>query len=549
MTGRDGRRGKEHSGGIPWRACKSERAQNRTPQWVEVDSSPQTSWTVRNWAAGAVPQEVPPSTMTTKAQSYLMSSAEVSTMAATNNLPVTIGGVATGALYDPQGNLTQLFGTPGQSTSLVTMTYDTLGRVATLGDTANATSQAYLYDDEGLRIKAVDLKSGLTTYNIYNEARQLVATYTRVGSGSLTWKRDILYVGARELAEVSATGTAVVLTDHLGTPRYSWNGSGIPTKQKFLPFGESLAPADDSAKFAKGFTNHEQTDSSGLVYMQARFYAPMYGRFLSPDPARDQHFEQTQSWNIYSYVRNMPTMSIDPTGMLTAAQLAAWSRDGDSALYGTPDGGPGYAASSNYGTTAQTSGIIASGFSLSGLNGQAFAAPGGVFIKGADLASSSFVSANNNGRVDLNNLASVSGANFEMKDGAANTFMATQSAANLYNTAAAYGKAFPGSDKLVVTDAGTASGAPAKGHDTHNGSAVDVRYQDANGRNIQSGFASAGMADVGRMSRLVSIAKSNGFSYNLSSRPADFRTSSASQKVYNNHRDHLHMGKHLYETP
>lgn len=67
--------------------------------------------------------------------------------------------------------------------------------------------------------------------------------------------------------------------------------------------------------FAKGFTNHEQTDPSGLIYMQARFYLPWYGRFASPDPARDQHFELTQSWNIYSYVRNNPTMCIDPTGM------------------------------------------------------------------------------------------------------------------------------------------------------------------------------------------------------------------------------------------
>ena len=50
-------------------------------------------------------------------------------------------------------------------------------------------------------------------------------------------------------------------------------------------------------------------------HMQARFYAPWYGRFLSPDPARDQHFEDTQSWNIYSYVRNQPTMFGDPTGM------------------------------------------------------------------------------------------------------------------------------------------------------------------------------------------------------------------------------------------
>ena len=52
-------------------------------------------------------------------------------------------------------------------------------------------------------------------------------------------------------------------------------------------------------------------------YMQARFYVPWFGRFASPDPARDQHFRDTQSWNIYSYVRNNPVMSVDPTGMLT----------------------------------------------------------------------------------------------------------------------------------------------------------------------------------------------------------------------------------------
>lgn len=80
-----------------------------------------------------------------------------------------------------------------------------------------------------------------------------------------------------------------------------------------------------SHHLAKGFTNHEQTDPSGLIYMQARFYAPWYGRFLSPDPARDQHFEETQSWNIYSYVQNNPTMNIDPTGMYS------WSEFGSDA--------------------------------------------------------------------------------------------------------------------------------------------------------------------------------------------------------------------------
>ena len=49
--------------------------------------------------------------------------------------------------------------------------------------------------------------------------------------------------------------------------------------------------------------------------MQARFYLPQWGRFASPDPARDQHFEETQSWNIYSYCRNNPVTNVDPDGM------------------------------------------------------------------------------------------------------------------------------------------------------------------------------------------------------------------------------------------
>ncbi|MDR3711327.1 MAG: RHS repeat-associated core domain-containing protein [Puia sp.] len=70
----------------------------------------------------------------------------------------------------------------------------------------------------------------------------------------------------------------------------------------------------------------EQTDASGLIYMQARFYLPQYHRFSSPDPARDQHFEETQSWNIYSYCQNDPVMRIDPTGEMNFPSFAdIWS--------------------------------------------------------------------------------------------------------------------------------------------------------------------------------------------------------------------------------
>jgi RHS repeat-associated protein len=145
-------------------------------------------------------------------------------------------------------------------------------------------------------------------------------------TGVLVWKRDIVYVGTREVGEIDPGGLHITQVDHLGSPRLLTNRNGeLEDEQKYMPFGQYL---DGQKKSRKGFTGHEQTDSSGLIYMQARFYAPWFGRFLSPDPARDQHFEETQSWNIYSYVQNDPTMKIDPTGMLTDGPDRLWNFGG-----------------------------------------------------------------------------------------------------------------------------------------------------------------------------------------------------------------------------
>ncbi len=131
----------------------------------------------------------------------------------------------------------------------------------------------------------------------------------------LKWKRDILYLGQREVGEVDANGVKITLTDHLGTPRVVVDAGGIIiSEQKFTPFGESLTTAPESRGTGKGFTNHEQADPSGLIYMQARFSLPMYGRFGRPDPGMDQEAEDIQSWNIYSYVRNNPVNFVDPFG-------------------------------------------------------------------------------------------------------------------------------------------------------------------------------------------------------------------------------------------
>jgi RHS repeat-associated protein len=238
-----------------------------------------------------------------------------------NRLPATTStGLPTGAVYDGQGNLLQVFEKPTTVNPVViSLTYDALGRVLSTASTRTGLSERYQYTVEGLRT-LVEEYSGTTLVksriSLYNDARQLVSQWDKSPTGALTWKRDILYLGTREAAEFDAAGMHVTQVDHLGSPRIITGPTGaVESRQKYLPFGELL---EQTGAFttAKGYTNHEQTDASGLIYMQARFYVPWFGRFASPDPARDQHFEETQSWNIYSYVRNNPIMSTDPTGMI-----------------------------------------------------------------------------------------------------------------------------------------------------------------------------------------------------------------------------------------
>ena len=245
-----------------------------------------------------------------------------------NRLPAaTSTGVPTGATYDAQGNLTGVFEKPtGVNPVAITMTYDALGRVLSAASTRTGITETYQYTVEGLRTVVQEYNGSTlqkTRVNLYNDGRQLISQYEKAAAGTLTWKRDIVYLGTREAAEFDSVGIHVTQVDHLGSPRLVTNSNQVvESRQKYLPFGELLEQSPTTFKSAKGFTNHEQTDSSGLIYMQARFYAPQYGRFASTDPARDQHFEDTQSWNIYSYVRNNPIMGTDPTGMEKEANQA-----------------------------------------------------------------------------------------------------------------------------------------------------------------------------------------------------------------------------------
>ena len=63
-----------------------------------------------------------------------------------------------------------------------------------------------------------------------------------------------------------------------------------------------------------GFTGHIGDYTTGLTYMQARFYDPMIGRFLSIDPVGFAQTGAPQQFNRYAYAWNDRVNKTDPDG-------------------------------------------------------------------------------------------------------------------------------------------------------------------------------------------------------------------------------------------
>ena len=81
------------------------------------------------------------------------------------------------------------------------------------------------------------------------------------------------------------------------------------------------------------FTSKERDSETGLDFFGARYFAPVQGRFTSPDePLYDQYADEPQSWNLYSYVRNNPLVYVDPNGKETC--YYSTDKDGNKTLVG-----------------------------------------------------------------------------------------------------------------------------------------------------------------------------------------------------------------------
>jgi len=157
-------------------------------------------------------------------------------------------------------------------------------------------------------IHKLQREHGATTMYVYDAMGQLVAEY-----------------GAPTALD---SGTKYVTVDHLGSTRLVTDSSANPERcYDYLPFGEEIASVTDgrtsncftsaATPLTSKFTGKERegSEANGLDFFGARYMSAFQDRFTSADkPFVDQHPEDSQSWNLYTYARNNPLRFIDTKG-------------------------------------------------------------------------------------------------------------------------------------------------------------------------------------------------------------------------------------------
>ena len=151
--------------------------------------------------------------------------------------------------------------------------------------------------------------NGETIYTVYSLSGAILYR-DNVTAGEIT---DYIRMGGRTIARLKNGVATYPHSDHLGSAAAATDASGnLLWREDYTPFGEQrqdpAANRDD-----EGFTGHIHDSATGLTYMQARYYDPVIGRFLSHDPVG---FAEggVGYFNRYAYTFNDPINHTDPNG-------------------------------------------------------------------------------------------------------------------------------------------------------------------------------------------------------------------------------------------
>ena len=198
--------------------------------------------------------------------------------------------------YDSRGNVTD--------NGPHTFTYDWANQPTSLG---GATAGSFVYDGNLKRVKqTID---GKTIYSVYGLAGDLQYRDNITDNEQTSYGR----AAGRTIVRFKGSTPHLMYNDHLGSPVAAETTSGsLVFREDYTPFGEKRQDPSQLHN-DEGFTGHVTDTETGLTYMQARYYDPVIGRFLSNDPVGFTP-AVPQMHNRYAYTLNDPINFIDPGG-------------------------------------------------------------------------------------------------------------------------------------------------------------------------------------------------------------------------------------------
>ena len=217
--------------------------------------------------------------------------------------------------YDANGNQTDVKNTKtGEDQIFAYDAENRLSQVSVTKDGKTAVIQQNIYNGEGQRIQKID---GDETINYYYQDG--VVAYTTDTNGNQNSQNLIGTDGnvlATERFQQNATQYYLYNKDIQGSTSslVKEDGSADAIYQ-YTDFGETMIQGDDQAKNEVCYTGGIYDQSTGLYYLNARYYNPEDGRFMTEDSYRGE-IMNPETGHLYVYCANNPVNYVDPSGHL-----------------------------------------------------------------------------------------------------------------------------------------------------------------------------------------------------------------------------------------
>ncbi len=247
----------------------------------------------------------------------------------------TSGGATTGYAYDNAGNLTQAgpvsnsYNAQDQLTSstspagATSYSYTLNGELASVttpagpaqnytadayGDLASANGLSYGYDALGRLVTRTPAAGTATSLSYVGTTDSLASD----GTSDYTYTPSGIITSARQ-----SGGTAYsTMTDQHGDVAATFSPAASTTalagNASYSPYGTVTATSGTMP--AAGYQGDFTDPVTGLVYMNARWYNPASGTFVSSDTLNGSPIPSTVDGNPYAYADGNPLTQTDPTG-------------------------------------------------------------------------------------------------------------------------------------------------------------------------------------------------------------------------------------------